>query len=250
MENQESKNRSLINRFLNKRIEKKETADFVRKMAEEDFSEAALNETVRQFGRGAMKDKLEDVHQEMLLEKQSYKKRIGVTLVLLLVALLIGVWGYQKYQSEQIPATPQQIYANYFEPYPVVNFRGEKEDPKEIEKAIDAYGNENYAKAIVLFDAILENPSSTYPSYFYNGLSNLAVGNSQAAIDALEVVLTTDNDLQETAQWYIALAYLQQDDIAKARSVLQLLSANENNAYQSKAVKILSELPDSINQEN
>ncbi|WP_033957423.1 tetratricopeptide repeat protein [Psychroserpens jangbogonensis] len=125
--------------------------------------------------------------------------------------------------------SPEELYASYFEPYrnivqPIV--RGEhKEDLQS--KAFEAYEAKNYETAILYFNDILkEEPNAAISFYKANTL--LQLNKTNEAIKLLEANVKNPDTLQDRNLWYLALAYLKNNNTdATKKTLKQLLSKSK-----------------------
>lgn len=154
------------------------------------------------------------------------------------------------------PKGEQDIFANNFEPYEdvlsedveiVLSERGAALDVEALEalqKGLKDYQKENFEQAIPVFEQYLKSSAKDYKTndvQFYLAVSNLAVGNKLKAIESFEKLLKSEKFKLKTAtQWYLALAYLQNNQNEQAKPLLEILKTNEK--YADKAQKILEGL--------
>lgn len=121
------------------------------------------------------------------------------------------------------PST-ERLYSQNFEPYrnivqPIV--RGEISNSIEY-SAFLAYENQDYHKAINLFNSI-DNQNSAYVP-FYKAMCYLSLNKTNEAIDLLESLISNsylenpDKKLSFKAEWYLGLAYLKSGNKEKAIS--------------------------------
>lgn len=135
--------------------------------------------------------------------------------------MILASFGIYGVKSTYYPSN-EAIYATYFQScrntiQPVV--RGE--NPNTIEySAFVAYEAHDYHKAINLFNSVAE-PDEAYIN-FYKGLSYLEIDKSSKAIELLLPISKATNlqgksaNFSEKAKWYLALAYLKNQENEKA----------------------------------
>lgn len=108
-------------------------------------------------------------------------------------------------------------------------------------KAKDAYQNDDFEKAISLFEAI---PPTKKEHYFYLGIAALKQQkpDAQKAIDNLLKARTIGNGWQEDAiNWYLALAYLRLGKTEEAQAELNnIVKIGRDNV--SRAEEILKKM--------
>jgi hypothetical protein len=135
------------------------------------------------------------------------------------------------------------IYEEFYQSYPNVvapTVRGEqKEDIKS--EAFYEYDSGNYEKSLALFSAIYESEKDDY-ALFYKALSQMELQKTNDAINTFnQFDLNKNNAFTPFVKWYLALAYLKDNQKEKAMPLLKSLSENEN-PQQEMAQKLLTEL--------
>jgi hypothetical protein len=141
------------------------------------------------------------------------------------------------------------LFANLYKPYA----RGD--DPKELRRYYKDYRTANYSEVLAKGDSPalgVGQRAVLIRDYMrlYVGLSALATGDARNAVSELEAVVlrTKPGDiLYETAQWYLALAWLKRNDVdpAEARSkVLELAQdlSHGYSRYREPAMKLIGAL--------
>ncbi|WP_452228802.1 MULTISPECIES: tetratricopeptide repeat protein [unclassified Lacinutrix] len=152
-------------------------------------------------------------------EKQLFKSwQIVASLI-----LLIGA-SWLLFFSSPSSNQNEKLYASNFEPYrnivqPIV--RGEhKEDLQS--KAFAAYETKDYENANLYFDQILnKEPNQTISFYKANTL--LQLDKTKEAIAILETNVKKSDTLQDRNLWYLALAYLKNDNTEASKKTLKQL---------------------------
>jgi len=133
------------------------------------------------------------------------------------------------------------IFNKYFVPFPDVTLQSRGlNSSSSFKNAMQLYNAENYLKAIEKFD-LLGDIYEDYHINFYNGVSNIAIGNYQKGITLLsEIANNKSNDFFAEANWYSALANLKLNMIINAKGHFALIENNSD--YRSKIQNILMEL--------
>lgn len=171
---------------------------------------------------------------------------------IILIAILALLLAYLFLQTQQT-ANPEKIYATYFQPYDnviVSTVRQGKSStvPSEVTEAFQNYEAGNYSAALAAFNQI-NNEQQTSNYQFYKALTLMELDNAIAAIPILKsVIQDTDTPFQEHAQWYLALAYLQEENIEQTTTTLEVLLDSNPVIFKDKALKLLQDLDEnSIN---
>ena len=105
-------------------------------------------------------------------------------------------------------------------------------------KAFTAYEDEDYGLALELFKELQQKQTDSYIQ-FYEAIVLMQLNKQQEAVPLLENYIAGNGELKDRAIWYLALAYLKQDDIAKSREQLEKLV--EEEGFKAKAAKALLE---------
>jgi TolA-binding protein len=105
--------------------------------------------------------------------------------------------------------------------------------------AIKAYEADNYDEAEGLIRAYINQVPDDLEMQFYYGVVLLGKGHSQAALPYLKKMMEqpVKRAYQRPASWYVALAFLAQEDYSSAKSVFKELATGEDKyAINSRAL--------------
>lgn len=155
--------------------------------------------------------------------------------------LLISVLSYSIFYLAK--PTPQQLFAEYYKPYynVVDDHKRDNTISNEATEAFRLYDQKEYKKAAEVFDRELVDSPHNPALLFYSGLSQLVIDRPGPAIEKLKEVAGNSSQFTEAAQWYLALAYLKNNDIIQSRKVLEKI-ASSAGAYRQKATILLEEI--------
>jgi len=182
----------------------------------------------------SFKKKLQHYENEFQPKKKSYTKWLAAASI----ALILATSYFLIFQN----TTNETLFAENFEPYrnviqPIV--RGSVS--KDIKtKAFVAYENGRYEDASKYFSEISVNKNEAY-AIFYLANSNLALNKTSEAIKLLEEYISLNGDLIEKAHWYLALAYIKENNSQAAKKTFQKI-INSKSYNHKKAIIILEEL--------
>jgi len=239
----------LIDKFFSDTLSDKESALFNKLLQEDpEFKEEFkfqkdLKKALQQNKRETLKATLQGFEKDLKKKKSIFTIRTWLAAATVIILLGIGSLIYNLNSSDD----PKKLYAEYFEPYrnivhPVE--RGENDGSIE-SKAFQAYENGDFYKAINLFNSIetIEEENNDYID-FYKAISFMALNKSKEAIEILLPIATEvekgDYDLSQKANWYLALAYLNSNEIEKAKSQLYMISHDEAFTFKKdEATEIL-----------
>ncbi len=163
--------------------------------------------------------------------------RTKISLIAAIMLLLI--LSYFTYSS--ILYSPQHLLASYYDSYrPPVVMKGAPPDiNQEWEQAIRFYDKREFQQAADQFYMLIDN--GIYPNYIvqvYSGVSYLGTGiyeHAEYAREEFHKVLSTENDFNEPARWYLALSYVRLDQYDEARRLLRKISDEPGYAHEAAA---------------
>ena len=207
-----------------------------------DIDQAILEEDVMML-RGT----LETIYNELeepeikLLPSRIPKRKIYYAAAS--IALLMATGGI-AYQYSKPGLDNNAIYYKYFSPYEVsVTYRsGNEEIDRILLNAMEKYENQDYEKAVQLFEKVLEKRSTDIAASLYSGISLMETDKYQKASKSFQTIITHNNNLFiEQAKWYLAMCYIKTSNTEKAKIILNELVTN-NSFYKKPARKVLKEL--------
>lgn len=204
--------------------------------------DSRLDDTLRALGKEMM---LKEASQTIATNMETPAKRIfqlprwAYALAAALLLLLIAWPIYQNLKPGQPAyADAATLFKEHFHAPPPPEVRDARIMPWK-----EAYRNKQYAVSIAELEKLLADPNYTRRSeaQLYLGLSHLASGQAQNALDAFKKVSPDSFDWDE-AQWYSALAYFIIDDVVQAKPVLRTIASQPGNSRRKEAQQILDSL--------
>lgn len=140
---------------------------------------------------------------------------------------------------------PSRLASRYVTSYdPATTSRSVSlEDDMAYNTAVDFYNRGDYQNAIIWFNKIVEDSSSdNIKSTFMLGVTRMKNSEYNEAIMPLEkVVVHNDNLFIEDARWFLSICYLNVNDTAKARDILEEI-ANSDSIFRKKAKRNLRKI--------
>ncbi len=231
--------------FLSGRLRKEERAAFEKERAakpesrEEALTHQAVLNYIDQSGDLETKEWLNTVLPKYQ-KKKSSSGRFSLLWMLPVatVAAMLLLFFLPALLQPEFSAV--QLGTNYLEPYEM-SFGDRGQSADVLLEAGQAYQAKKYEAAIPLLrQAVLENKDGKYQLAL--GISLLEAAQSAAAIDHLQKLISSADPVYLThAQWYLALAYLQQNDAPSAKLLLQALEADPQAFNHEKAKTLLQE---------
>ncbi len=141
----------------------------------------------------------------------------------------------------------QSLFENYYEPYPNVFEPTRRGEPTESEvsrrkKAFIAYDNARYGEAAQLFEGLIVDSDKINQDIvsLYLGNCYIELGRTADAIDIFEKI-EKESVMRDQAHWYLAMAWIKEGQIDKARKVLEELEKS-GGSYSEKSGEILNKI--------
>lgn len=110
-----------------------------------------------------------------------------------------------------------------------------------LKQGIESYTDGDYQKAIQLLSQIPYDSHQPLPR-MYLGISHLAIGETQAAREALNPIMEDNSAINQAAEWYWTLSLLTEGEQEAAMIKLEEIADNTDHSYQSSAKDILQDL--------
>ena len=231
----------LIERFLNDEMTEQERSDFQVRLE----SDAALQEDMALYkiaekvlvwkGEAELKNRLATYEQHRGRSIQF--KRIMWLIIGVFVLLLAAFMWFNMSNSP----THEQLFIAHYEPYPgPIQSRDKAGTDDPWERAANDYKTGNYEEAIKNFHIAQEQ--GVQPQYlvdYYLALSILSVddGNLQKSIDLLQRVIDGSNNYRQPATWFLALAYIKNNEVDRAKPLLaELIKGKDTYAQESAEI--------------
>ena len=163
--------------------------------------------------------------------------------------ILISIGGLTYYHTHQ-PSSNDEIFDEYYKPYEVtVAFRSaDTEINSLLTNALQAYQQENYDQALVLFQQVLEKRDDI-SAQMYSGISYMEIEKYRKANKSFQdVIKAKDNLFIDQAKWYSAMCYVKLDEIKNAKFLLMDLSQS-SAFYKKKSAEIIRELDQKLEED-
>ena len=244
----EQSNTNKIEAYLMDAMHENERLDFERQLQDDPALAAELRrhqkliEGVEYFGVEKFKNRLRNIHEEVITTEDaparpSKSGRLLALLAAVLLLLLLALWLFRPSD----PPSPAQIYADNFQRYDLVD--PTRSPTQSFRLAKEAYANGDFVAALTALEELLEQDPDNLSLLLGAGNCLLELGEPARAISYLQRALAADDLLyKDTARWYLAMAWLQSDQPDKARPLLGQLAARSESSYQSRAREILRQL--------
>lgn len=198
-----------------------------------------------------LREKLGRISKDIIQQKRKERSfiaripnsRIAVATIAASLILLISI---SSLLSRHKAVNEQELYSEYFRPYEATGiFRSNDSNlDNKLSLALHEYNEDNYTKAVSLFQDVLKYDKDNPVGNFYQAMALQELGQYDQAIASYSQVIKAKNNLFiEQAEWYTALCLLQNDNRKKAGKQFQRIADNKGY-YSDKASAILRKLVD------
>lgn len=232
----------LIEKYIQGTLNEKEQLEFdtLRGKDQSFEQEVQFHENLRQVIQ-AENDPVRAMVEEFESEATVSSSSTGVWKQLLVAASIFAVLGLAVFYNLTRPISGSDLYENYYESYPnVVQISTRGEEASEARQTFEAYENGKYEEALAGFSELYSNGGETY-YLFYQANALLELGRAEEAIALLDEFSGSDDSLASRSGWYKAMAYLQLEDLPRAK--IELEKVRREKAYNAdKAEELLAEL--------
>jgi tetratricopeptide (TPR) repeat protein len=159
-----------------------------------------------------------------------------------IAAVLVVFFGIYQFGFFSKSLSNSEVFSYNFETYaaPSTLRNNESNVPVEWASATDYYRNQEYEKALALYDKV-EADIPSYMVFFYKGMSYMAQSkpNYILALQNFKIVQESDNDFRQQALWYQGLALLKLDKRQEALEIFKEISESKFYNFE-KADAILT----------
>lgn len=211
----------------------KSDANFAKEV---DFQKK-IKATIHLNKRAELKSVLQQFEQPKTKVVKFSNRSVWFAAAVFLLVIASTVWIlFQKPDA-------QELYAVYYEPYPNVVApvtRSETKVDTTIQYAFVMYEEGNYESAALIFQKIYAHTKAPF-ALVYLGICNLQTEQISLAITALKEAIATNNDYTIIAKWYLAMAYLKNDEPISAVQLVKDVS-QANHPLQPVAEKLYEKL--------
>jgi len=206
-----------------------------------------LNEALGQDDILDLREKLNVIHE--MVDPEPNRKKIKKTFsenwvgIAAASAVILVAIGFLLSNSINPARTAEELFDQHYEPYIVpTNYRSATDINNVFHMALVEYGNQDYQKALQLFEKVLFEDESRMDVTLLTGISNLEIENYNKANNSFtKVIDQNDNLFIEQAEWYLALCYLKTGEQEKAHLQFGKI-ITDNSLYKEEAEDILNKL--------
>ena len=171
-------------------------------------------------------------------KKSTLVRLAAVALVLVTLGTPLGFYIFSQRH------TPDKLFSQNFTPYQdLITEKSTTWDDDTIHQLMhigfEFYQKSNYDSAVVVFKILYEKDPTSDTIAFY--LANSVLATKQppaAAIEILTSLTAKETAFNEQSRWYLAMAFLKNNEPERARQQLNLLR-NISDSYKEKAATVL-----------
>ncbi|WP_130735804.1 tol-pal system YbgF family protein [Flavobacterium sp. J27] len=144
-----------------------------------------------------------------------------------------------------VPSSNNTLFLENFEPYrniiiPIERAAIPNQNKNKEYLAFYDYETGNYKTALLEFTSLYQTEEISY-YLFYKAICELRLDQVDNAIDSFLTHQKLNDSFKEKGKWYLALAYLKNNDIPKCKIILEDIVKHKSYNYQ-KAKEILEVL--------
>lgn len=226
-----------IEKYLEGKLEKTELEAFEKELtinAELAEQVEIYKSAIDELSNEGLRAHLKDIHNDLFIEPKN-KQRWLYYIVIAASVLLLITFGY-LFTNRTL--SNETLFTTYFDPYPnLITTRNNDTSP--FGKAMESYSHHKYEKAIQAFKEVSKNKQTFEDLIFYKGISYLALSLPNEAIPLFEQLEDLEQ-YKEQITWYMAMTYLQLDEIENTRK--RLLQIEEGSFKYAEAQELLEQL--------
>lgn len=185
-----------------------------------------------------MQQELDQIHDKITGKTQP-KPWIWAVAASIVFIVGIALWWIMNSNSRMA----QDLYAEFYRPDPgLPTLMGASEDQK-LAEAMTYYREGNYEESSNRLKELTDQNIKSDTVLTYLGLSYLGEEKPEEAISTwLEIDEFTDIVLARKVQWYIAMAYLKENQLELAKEQLKDIARHAEHRYFEQALKVLDKL--------
>lgn len=175
----------------------------------------------------------------------AFATTIAASLLLIFYVFVPG-----QVEDNQLSAIDVLLNEHYATPFNRTMLKGPNETAAQRTKAFELYNGREYEKAIPLLTSFVQNGTAIEDDYFFLGLSHLYSKQPEEAIIALSFIYQKeDMQRKDAATWYLALAYVANNECEDAKPLLENVATWKGNSGKLKLANNANELLEIVNSE-
>jgi predicted Zn-dependent protease len=189
-----------------------------------------VNEALQESDIMGLRNTLDEISEYNNKTKSIYKNSFFITSAAACIVLIITFSWICFYSLPNV--NNQHLFGDYYSKYPVVNhFRSntaKSENDLLLNFAFDAYESNDYIKSSEYLRKLVKADENNKMIKFYLAISEMELCNLHKSEELLlDLTKSKKHIFYEQSSWYLALLYLKQDNIEKAKEVFEVIIEEE-----------------------
>ncbi|MCF8366690.1 MAG: hypothetical protein K9H16_12955 [Bacteroidales bacterium] len=231
---------SEIIKYLNGQMSELEREDFEQRL---DLDESLSDELMRIVAREGFKHDLKEEFEAYETEHTSPGQMILFRRVIKIAALILILVTSSVFITYYLSKPSHLIVAQYMDyPLPGNHRNGSSGESQPLSKAFEAFSNKDFELAAGLFTQMAGDPGLAKESHLYAGISLLWIKKdlqTELALKHFQEVLSTKNDRNDAALWFLAIGQYEVGNKDEARLLFTDIAANHHHFRHEQAAEIL-----------
>lgn len=222
-------------------------------MSDSSEDEAFMAELSQEIDRAIMQEDvlalrsvLDEIGQRAIPSKRVIplrKKVLAITSTAVAAVFICVFAGTMLLNNTAGSLTSERTFSKYFQPYEGIGTkRGASDDTNQyIELAFHQYNSSQFADALPLFEACLNDPANEARREvlaLFAGSSAMQTGDIDKAIGYFENWDSNSPNINQV-EWYLIGCYLRKGDLDKAKSLATKVSQESDHSFKSNAGTLL-----------
>jgi len=200
-------------------------------IAVDAIQEAGLYEQVSAVRKQYRESKTVAIQPQGAVVRKMFPNKLRIAASILLFITAATLYKYTSVNSVS-------FYNKYYSSFELNTSRG-VENTNTMEQA---FRNKNWSEVVSIFNGPVQKNNE---SYFLEGMAQLELKNYAMAINAFKQVMientkSKENYFQDESEYYLAMAYLANNEAGKAMPILEKIKADQNHIYHEKVLEISS----------
>lgn len=225
---------------MNQQMSEQERKDFEKRLeVDENLSEELMRMVAHESYKYDLKKEFDTYESKNTKsgQKTLFRKVSKVAAIMLLLMIPAAFIFYYSTASTCLITTEYMDYPSHG------NHRSSSSSEYQpMSEAYEAIRNQDFEKASAYFDGSLSDEKLKPESHLYAGISLLWAkkdAQTELAVQHFREVLTTENDRNDAARWFLALGQFELGNKEEARLLFQEIANNPRHFRQQQAVVIL-----------
>ena len=197
-------------------------------MEDKDKLDKAIEQAIRYVGKERDAEDLATLKRFMAKRQQKSKAKKFIMSITSIAAIIAIVFSLNIYQDNR---RMDKLFETYYTPLEYdsqLMSRGEETISPELASVMESYQKEDYASALQMFETI---PDVDENYLIYKAICLLETEQTEDAITLLEKLVANGEGTEyyQQACWYLALAYLRNNEDKKVFEIINSFNSKSDN---------------------